>query len=113
MKSKGGQDGTEHSHQQGDLSANGAGLRRAWTYTTGDAIQSSPVVVGRVVYIGSRDHNLYALEARIGKKLWSYTTGGGIISSPAVADGVVYAGSNDHSLYAFRQIYPSSEEKRE
>ena len=38
--------------------ANVARLRRAWTYTTGDAIESSPVVVGGVVYIGSRDQQL-------------------------------------------------------
>ncbi len=65
-------------------------LRRAWTYTTGDAIDSSPVVDGGVVYVGSRDHNLYALDARTGKKLWNYTTGGAIYSTPAVANGVVY-----------------------
>ena len=51
--------------------ANVPGLRRAWTYTTGDAIASSPVVVGEVVYISSEDHTVYALDARTGKKLWS------------------------------------------
>ena len=84
-----------------------------WNYTPGGIIDASPTVAQGVVYVGSQDHTLDALSAQAGEKLWSYTTGGGIISSPAVADGVVYAGSNDHSLYAFRQIYPSSEEKRE
>ncbi len=55
--------------------ANVPGLRRDWTYKTGDAIESSPVVVNGVVFVGSRDHNLYALDARTGKKIWSYTTG--------------------------------------
>jgi outer membrane protein assembly factor BamB len=45
-------------------------LRRAWTYTTGDAIESSPVVAGAVVYIGSQDHHIYALDASTGEKLW-------------------------------------------
>jgi len=83
--------------------ANVSHLRKAWTYTTGNAIESSPVVAGGIIYIGSKDHNLYAFAARTGKKLWSYATGGGIISSPVVADGVVYIGSNDHNLYAFNQ----------
>ena len=42
--------------------ANVAGLRRAWTSTTGAAIESSPVVVGGVVYVGSNDHSLYAFN---------------------------------------------------
>src|SRR5258708_34829349 len=75
-------------------------LRRAWTYTTGDAIESSPVVVGAVVYIGSRDHHMYALAARTGKQFWSYTTGGALYSTPAFVDGAVYVASLDHTLSA-------------
>src|SRR5215831_12805386 len=67
--------------------ANVPSLRIAWTYTTGDAIESSPVIAGGVVYTGSRDHRIYAIEARTGKLLWSYTTGGAIYSTPAFADG--------------------------
>ena len=67
--------------------------------------QSSPAVVNGVVYIGSRDDNLYALNASTGAKLWSFTTGGEVIASPAVANGVVYIGSynqntNDGTMYA-------------
>ena len=53
-----------------------------------------------VVYIGSHDHRLYAVDAQTGKERWSFTSGGGIESSPAVAGGVVYVGSHDHHLYA-------------
>jgi|SRR5712691_9012871 len=84
------------------------GLRKLWTYTTGDAIVTSPVVAGEVVYIGSEDSHVYALEARTGKKLWSFKTGGAIISSPAVVNGIVYVGSNDRSLYAFNHLAISS-----
>src|SRR5437764_12454022 len=52
------------------------------------------------VYIGSKDHNVYALNAKTGAKLWSYTTGGAIYSSPAVGGGIVYIGSQDRTLYA-------------
>src|SRR5437868_553126 len=76
------------------------GLKRAWTYTTGDAIEASAVVVSKIVYIGSKDHNLYALHARTGEKLWNYTTGGAIYSTPTVVDDVVYFGSVDAKLYA-------------
>ena len=53
-----------------------------------------------VVYVGSDDHNVYALNASTGAKLWSYTTGALVSSSPAVANGVVYVGSWDRNVYA-------------
>jgi outer membrane protein assembly factor BamB len=64
-------------------------------------ISSSPVVVNGVVYIGSPDGHLYALNATTGKVLWKYETGDVIsFSSPAVANGIVYIGSDDKSLHA-------------
>src|SRR5947199_253676 len=51
------------------------------------------------VYIGSDDHNVYALNARTGGKVWSYITGD-IVFSPAVAGGLVYIGSYDQNIYA-------------
>jgi eukaryotic-like serine/threonine-protein kinase len=53
-----------------------------------------------VVYVGSQDNNIYALDANTGSLLWKYTTGGPVPSSPATANGVVYVGSNDYALYA-------------
>ena len=71
-----------------------------WSYTTGGPVSSSPAVVNGVVYIGSSDGNIYALNATTGEKLWSYTTGGFVYSSPTVANGIVYVGSDDHNVYA-------------
>ena len=68
-------------------------LTLEWNYITGDVIDSSPAVANGVVYIGSEDDNVYALDAKTGTSLWSYTTGNFIYSSPAVANGVVYIGS--------------------
>ena len=63
-------------------------------------MDSSPAVVNGVVYVGSDDNNVYALNATTGAKLWNYTTGGAVDSSPAVANGIVYVGSDDHNVYA-------------
>src|ERR1035441_277799 len=71
-----------------------------WKYTTGNYVFSPPAVTNRVVYVGSADHNVYALNARTGALLWKYTTGYQVFSSPAVANGVVYVGSEDNNLYA-------------
>jgi outer membrane protein assembly factor BamB len=71
-----------------------------WSYQTGAGILSSPVIVEGVVYFGSRDYNLYAVDAETGQKKWEFRTGSWVESSPAVVDGVVYFGSNDGKFYA-------------
>ncbi len=71
-----------------------------WSYKTWGSVSSSPAVTNGVVYVGSDDNHLYAVEVDSGQELWSYATGSRVRSSPAVADGVVYVGSNDNHLYA-------------
>ena len=39
-----------------------------WKYPTGSIIQSSPAVANGMVYIGSADNNLYALDAATGER---------------------------------------------
>jgi outer membrane protein assembly factor BamB len=57
-----------------------------------------------VVYVGSDDDNVYALNATSGLTIWTYGTLNLVDSSPAVANGVVYVGSNDDNVYAFGAI---------
>ena len=63
-------------------------------------ISSSPAVADGVVYIGSQDHLLYALDAGTGEKLWSYQTGKIVLSSPSVANGMIFIGSHHGALLA-------------
>jgi outer membrane protein assembly factor BamB len=63
-------------------------------------VDASPAVANGVVYVGSEDENVYALNASTGAKLWSFATGNFFISSPTVANGVVYVGTDDGNLYA-------------
>lgn len=71
-----------------------------WTFRTGGAVISTPAVANGLVYFGSSDHNLYALDAATGALRWKFATAGRVTSSPAVADGRVYFGSFDSNLYA-------------
>jgi serine/threonine-protein kinase len=52
------------------------------------------------VYVGSDDHEVYALDAVTGRVRWTHATGGFVESSPVVAGGTVYVGSDDHRVYA-------------
>jgi outer membrane protein assembly factor BamB len=69
-----------------------------------DVFLSSPVVAGGVVYIGSGDQNVYALDAATGAVKWTFATGDVVHASPAIADGVVYIGSWDRNLYAIDAV---------
>jgi outer membrane protein assembly factor BamB len=71
-----------------------------WSFATGGNVGSRPALDRGVVYAGSDDHNVYALDARTSTKLWSFGTGGKVVSSPAVVGGVVYVGSEDGAVYA-------------
>ena len=75
-----------------------------WTYGTGSFINSSPTVAGGVVYVGSDDNWVCALNAFTGYKLWGYQTGGLVESSPAIVNGTVYVGSSDKNVYALNAL---------
>jgi outer membrane protein assembly factor BamB len=63
-------------------------------------VESSPAVVGGVLYASANDDTVRAIDALTGRQLWMYTTGGFVESSPAVVGGVVYVGSGDSHMYA-------------
>jgi outer membrane protein assembly factor BamB len=65
-----------------------------------DFYLSSPVIAKDVVYFGSGNGNVYALDAAGGALKWAFKTGDVVHSSPALADGTLYVGSWDSYLYA-------------
>jgi outer membrane protein assembly factor BamB len=59
-------------------------------------IQSSPAVADGVVYFGSRDGKLYAVDATSGELRWRHdNTTPWVISSPALYEGSVFVGTSD------------------
>ncbi len=72
------------------------------TRASSGSIVGSPVVADGILYIGSSDGNLYAIDAATGKPAWDspYVTGDQIWSTPLVHEGVVYVGSFDNKLHA-------------
>ncbi len=71
-----------------------------WEFACEDEITSSPQVSDGVLYIGSYDHNLYAINAQEGTFLWKYPSEEGIASSPCVWEHLVFFGSEDRMVYA-------------
>ncbi len=75
------------------------GIKPVWTFQCEDEIRGTPAIEDGLVYIGSYDNNLYALDAKSGKFVWKYATDGGIVSKPVITDGAVFFGSEDKNLY--------------
>jgi outer membrane protein assembly factor BamB len=66
-----------------------------WKFTTGGNVKSSPVIdKDGVIYCGSEDKNLYAINPD-GSLKWIYNAGAIIYSTPAIAsDGSILIGTS-------------------
>ena len=67
-----------------------------WTTTLNTIDASSPAIVNGVLYIGTDNGTIYALNTADGSIIWEYVTSGAVKTSPTVVDGVVYVGSDGH-----------------
>ncbi len=74
-----------------------------WKFRCEDEVRSSPRLANGVLYVGSYDHNLYALQADDGSFIWKFPTEGGIASTPCLHEEMVLIGSEDGRLYAVSQ----------
>ena len=71
-----------------------------WKFKTMGEVFSSPALSEGRVFVGSKDQNIYALDASTGVQKWKFPTGGMIDSSPVAAGGSVFFGSKDHIFYS-------------
>lgn len=63
-----------------------------WKRSLPGRTESSPVVIGRTVYFGCEDGNLYALSTISGNVRWATSLGGPVKSAPAYYGGTLYVG---------------------
>jgi len=74
------------------------------TFATGWPIFSSAVVSTDILYFGSNDYNVYALNLATGSKLWNYTTTSDVQATPLVVGDTLYIGDMDKTLYALNRL---------
>lgn len=76
--------------------------RQLWTNSDSatDKIVAQPLQVDDVVYVGTSDNHMLALNAADGTEIWDYETGHAIWAQPAHRDGTLYVTSMDRSVYA-------------
>ncbi|MFL6228160.1 MAG: PQQ-binding-like beta-propeller repeat protein [Pyrinomonadaceae bacterium] len=71
-----------------------------WRVQTGSAVRSSPTLAGGVVYVGSSDGLLYALDAQSGAERWKFDAHSPVLATPAVAGNLVFCGARSGGLAA-------------
>lgn len=75
-------------------------LEPLWTFSTEKGgFESTAAIVDGVVYIGSTDGKLYALDLKTGEKRWEFATPLGFSASAATRGGRVYIGDSDGMFY--------------
>ncbi|MHC4435162.1 MAG: outer membrane protein assembly factor BamB family protein [Planctomycetota bacterium] len=78
----------------------GDSLELLWKFETADQIKASPVIADDIVYVGSSDANMYAIDFETGNQIWKYRSPDVIEATPCVVEGSVYVGCSDGFLYA-------------
>ncbi len=73
--------GPEHQGAGGDKGVITAPVLR-WRYDTGGTVESSPAVVDGVLYQGTFNRALFALDAESGAERWRFPVGGLVRASP-------------------------------
>lgn len=71
-----------------------------WTFKAEDEIRSSALVHEGRVFVGSYDHNMYALDAGDGSLIWKFPTRGGVVTQPVIVGDALIFGSEDQTVYA-------------
>jgi outer membrane protein assembly factor BamB len=73
--------------------------RPRWQFKSAP-IESSPLLHGNRLFVGSWDHNVYALNAKNGRKIWSFQADDQVNTSAAYWKGRLFIGSDGGTLYA-------------
>ncbi len=79
-------------------------LNLIWSFKTGFKIKSSPVIGLDMVYIGSNDGFIYALDLEDGSAKWRFNTMDDVEAPPLLLDSLLYVGSVSGDFYALNAL---------
>jgi outer membrane protein assembly factor BamB len=74
----------------------------AWKRKLPTTLQSSPLLIGATLYIGSDNGTLFALDASSGRDRWTYKARHVIKDSPSFDRGRIYFGDYGGAMFALR-----------
>ena len=68
--------------------------------TTGAPFESSPLLHGNRLYVGSWDHGVHAINATTGKRIWRFEADNEVNTSPAYWHRRIFIASDGGTLYS-------------
>ncbi len=71
-----------------------------WTTATGGPIYGTPAYSDGIIFIGSQDKHLYALNARDGSIKWKENLGSVVVSTPLIGNGSLYLGGGNGEFFS-------------
>lgn len=76
-----------------------------WGYATDGPVYSSPASDGNILFFGSDNGTLYALNVSgpTPVQMWNFTANGAIRSTPSINDDRIFFGSDNNRLYAVNE----------
>lgn len=74
--------------------------RVVWSYPLPAGSESSPLVLGNSVYVGSQDGTVYSFRTSDGHVNWTFHAAGAVKGGPAYAAGNIYFGDYASRVYA-------------
>jgi outer membrane protein assembly factor BamB len=91
--------GDEHATMA--LAANG---EVRWRASIGYAQASGLALGAQELYLGRRDHAVYALNRQDGSQRWRFETGAAVMAAPVLDGERVFIGSDDQNFYALNAL---------
>jgi outer membrane protein assembly factor BamB len=73
--------------------------KELWRFRAG-VVETSPLLVDGLLYFGSWDRKMYALDVKTHKVKWTFPTGDELKAGPAYHKGTLYFASYDGRVYA-------------
>jgi outer membrane protein assembly factor BamB len=73
--------------------------REKWRFKSAP-IESSPLLKGNRLFVGSWDHGVYALNANNGKRIWRFEADNEVNTSAAYWNGRIFIASDSGTLYS-------------
>jgi outer membrane protein assembly factor BamB len=71
-----------------------------WKRNLNAHLESSPLVVGKTLYIGTDSSQVLAIDTTDGHKRWEYKAGASIKASPSFHEGIIYVGNYQSGMLA-------------
>ncbi|MCW2978797.1 MAG: PQQ-binding-like beta-propeller repeat protein [Solirubrobacterales bacterium] len=71
-----------------------------WKRNLNAHLESSPLIVGKTLYIGTDSSQVLAIDTTDGHEIWEYKAGASIKASPSFHEGLIYVGNYQAGMLA-------------